>query len=47
MKIFTITVLLLLNISFLSADEVGSYDEALKMAAKLNKPVLIDFWSDN
>jgi hypothetical protein len=47
MKIITITILVLFSVSILSADEVESYDEAMTMAAKLNKPVLIDFWSDN
>ena len=47
MKLFTTAVFLLLTFSLLTAAEAESYDQALKMATKLNKPILIDFWSDN
>jgi hypothetical protein len=36
-----------LAISSLLANEANSFAEAREMAVKLNKPILIDFWSDN
>jgi len=47
MKLFTTVIFLLSSFSLLAAAEAESYDQALKMATKLNKPILIDFWSDN
>jgi hypothetical protein len=47
MKILISFIFLLFAISSLFAAEVSSFDKAKEMAAKLNKPVLIDFWSDN
>jgi hypothetical protein len=47
MKLISIAVCLLSVFSLLSAAEAESYDQALKMATKLDKPILIDFWSDN
>jgi hypothetical protein len=47
MKIATGIIFILLTVPWLSADEVDSYDTAMKMAAKMNKPILIDFWRDN
>ena len=47
MKILSITIFLLSTFSLLTAAEAESYDQALEMAAKLNKPILIDFWKDN
>jgi hypothetical protein len=31
----------------LPAEDVTSFADAKEMAVKLNKPILIDFWSDN
>lgn len=47
MRIYTSITLLLFAFTWLHADEVSSLDEAIELATKLNKPVLIDFWSDN
>jgi hypothetical protein len=47
MKKVSTIILLILAINALPADEAGSFSEALDLAAILNKPILIDFWSDN
>ncbi len=47
MKILVSTILLLFTVSWLFAEEVSSFAEAKGMAVRLNKPILIDFWSDN
>jgi hypothetical protein len=47
MKVFLSTLFLLVTTSWLMADEADSFAEAREMAAELNKPILIDFWSDN
>ena len=47
MKVMLSTILLLFTASWLFAEEVRSFAEAKEVAAKLNKPILIDFWSDN
>ena len=47
MRIITFVFILMLTFAGLQADEAATYDEAMALAAKLKKPVLIDFWSDN
>jgi hypothetical protein len=47
MKVLVSTLLLLITASWLFADEASSFTEAKEMATKLNKPILIDFFSDN
>ena len=47
MRVFISTLFLILTTSFLFADEANTFAEAKERAAKLNKPILIDFWSDN
>jgi len=47
MKLFLNIIFLLFSTSWLMADEADSFAEAKEMAAELNKPILIDFWSDN
>jgi hypothetical protein len=38
---------MLLTTSWLYAETADSFAEAKEMAVNLNKPILIDFWSDN
>jgi hypothetical protein len=47
MRVFLSTIFFLFTVSSLMADEADSFAEAKEMAAELNKPILIDFWSDN
>jgi hypothetical protein len=47
MRVMLSTILLLFSASWLFAEEVSSFAEAKEMAVRLNKPILIDFWSDN
>jgi hypothetical protein len=47
MKVLISTIVLLVSVSWLFGEEAGSFAEAKELAAKLNKPILIDFWSDN
>ena len=47
MKIILTTIFLLVTSSWLMADEADSFAEAKEMAVEQNKPILIDFWSDN
>jgi len=47
MKLLMSTIILMFTVSSLFATEASSFEEAKEMAAKLNKPILIDFWSDN
>lgn len=47
MKVVLSIVFLLFSALSGMAEEADSFTEAKEMAAKLNKPILIDFWSDN
>ena len=47
MKLILTIIFLLFTASLLVAEEADSFAEAKEMAAKLNRPILIDFWSDN
>jgi len=47
MKVLLSTLFLFIAASWLFAEEASSFAEAKEIAAKLNKPILIDFWSDN
>ena len=47
MKLTLSSIFLLFATSWLIADEADSFAEAKEMAVEQNKPILIDFWSDN
>jgi hypothetical protein len=40
-------IFLLFSASWLFADEADSYAAAIEMSAKMNKPIIIEFWRDN
>ena len=48
-KVFLLTVFLFFNTALLSANEITwitNYDEGLQLAKKVNKPLMIDFYTD-